>query len=81
MPPSALMPPPLAAAGSGIFIVIVIVILIASTLVLYTRRGSDIAQRPIGPEKGDQPGVGEGASRISASEHDADESAERQPPH
>lgn len=73
--------PPLASGGSVIFLVVVVVFFVSLVLVLYTRRGSDIAQRPIGPEQGGQPGVGEGASRISASDHDADEAAERQPPH
>jgi hypothetical protein len=71
---------PLAAGGGLVFLLALVVIFVVVVFVLYTRRGSAVSQRPIGAERGDEPGVGEGSSRISASEHDVEESAERHRP-
>jgi hypothetical protein len=64
-------------AGDLALAAFVIVLLAAVIFVFYSRRGSDVAQRPVGREKGKQPGVAEGPSRMSASEHDAEESGEK----
>ncbi len=73
--------PVLASTTGNLLLAAVIVIVLAGGIfAYYSRRGSDISQRPQGREKGGQPGVGEGTSRLSASDDHVDEAAERQNP-
>ena len=78
---SALQLPVLASGIGNLALTAVIVIVLAGGIfAYYSRRGSDISQRPQGREKGGQPGVGEGPSRISAGDDHVEEAAERQNP-
>lgn len=76
---SALQLPVLASSTGNLALGAFIVILLAGGIfAYYSRRGSDISQRPQGREKGGQPGVGQGNSRISSSDDHVEEAAERE---
>jgi len=51
-----------------VFVLIVLAIILALAYGFYSRRGSGIDQHPRGGGHAEDPGVGEGPSRISAAE-------------
>ena len=71
-----------ATTAGNVFLAIAILVIIAGAIFAYYSRGGarDIAQRPRGGEMGGEPGVGEGPSRMSASEHDREEPPQQERP-
>ncbi len=59
-------------ATTWIILVVAIVLFVGVVYGLYTRRGSGINQRPLGPERGDAQSGAAGPSRLSASESDTE---------
>lgn len=71
MHPAVVVPLALA-GGSLIFLVFIIVFFFAIVFGFYTRKGSGIDQHPVGAERSEGPGVGQGPSRMSSGEDDTE---------